>query len=136
MTDPETHLSAAEAPAPGAKMTWGAQLDLLRKLAITLHREIQRLGKTHNWDMEKGVDFYEEVRRFEIDIINCALTSTRGHQGQAARLLGLNATTLNSKLKQYGITVMRQNFATDEHELVVTVGDREIEDEANSGVVQ
>jgi DNA-binding NtrC family response regulator len=40
-----------------------------------------------------------KVRRFEIDLIRRALDQTGGHQSRAARLLGLNATTLNSKIK-------------------------------------
>ncbi|HEX6719883.1 MAG TPA: helix-turn-helix domain-containing protein [Pyrinomonadaceae bacterium] len=45
----------------------------------------------------------EEVRRFEIELIRRALTRTRGSQVQAARFLGLNATTLNAKIKRYHI---------------------------------
>ena len=45
----------------------------------------------------------EEVRRFEIKLIQRALTRTRGSQVQAAKCLGLNATTLNAKLKRYGV---------------------------------
>ena len=48
-------------------------------------------------------DFYDEVKRFEIDLIRRALDQTSGHQSRAARLLGLNATTLNSKIKSYNI---------------------------------
>jgi DNA-binding protein Fis len=49
------------------------------------------------------VNFYDEVRRFETDLIRRALDQTGGHQSRAARLLGLNATTLNSKIKSYNI---------------------------------
>jgi len=54
-------------------------------------------------DMSHGVNFYDEVRRFEIDLIRRALDQTGGHQSRAARLLGMNATTLNSKIKTYNI---------------------------------
>ncbi|MDT7602829.1 MAG: hypothetical protein QOF61_826 [Acidobacteriota bacterium] len=54
-------------------------------------------------DVSRGIDFYDEVRRFEIDIIRRALEQTGGHQSRAARLLGMNATTLNSKIKTYNI---------------------------------
>jgi transcriptional regulator with GAF, ATPase, and Fis domain len=53
----------------------------------------------------RGVNFYEEVRRFEIDLIRRALEQTGGHQSRAARLLGMNATTLNSKIKTYNINL-------------------------------
>ena len=54
-------------------------------------------------DISRGVNFYDEVRRFEIDLIRRALDQTGGHQSRAARLLGMNATTLNSKIKTYNI---------------------------------
>jgi DNA-binding NtrC family response regulator len=54
-------------------------------------------------DIGRGINFYDEVRRFEIDLIRRALEQTGGHQSRAARLLGMNATTLNSKVKTYNI---------------------------------
>jgi DNA-binding NtrC family response regulator len=54
-------------------------------------------------DVSHGVNFYDEVRRFEVDLIRRALDRTGGHQSRAARLLGMNATTLNSKIKTYNI---------------------------------
>ena len=56
-------------------------------------------------DIGRGINFYEEVRRFEIDLIKRALEQTSGHQSRAARLLGMNATTLNSKIKTYNINL-------------------------------
>ena len=60
-------------------------------------------GTSGNIDIARGVNFYDEVKRFEIDLIRRALEQTGGHQSRAARLLGLNATTLNSKIKTYNI---------------------------------
>jgi DNA-binding NtrC family response regulator len=54
-------------------------------------------------EIGRGINFYDEVRRFEIDLIRRALEQTSGHQSRAARLLGMNATTLNSKIKTYNI---------------------------------
>src|ERR687884_391128 len=56
-------------------------------------------------DLGRGINFYDEVRRFEIDLIRRALEQTGGHQSRAARLLGMNATTLNSKIKTYNINL-------------------------------
>jgi DNA-binding NtrC family response regulator len=56
-------------------------------------------------DLGRGINFYDEVRRFEIDVIRRALDQTGGHQSRAARLLGMNATTLNSKIKTYNISL-------------------------------
>jgi DNA-binding NtrC family response regulator len=50
-----------------------------------------------------GISFYDEVARFEVALIRKALEFTGGHQSKAAKLLGLNATTLNSKIKTFNI---------------------------------
>lgn len=60
-------------------------------------------GASEDIDISRGVNFYDEVRRFETDLIRRSLDQTGGHQSRAARLLGLNATTLNSKIKSYNI---------------------------------
>jgi DNA-binding NtrC family response regulator len=60
-------------------------------------------GVSSDIDLARGVNFYDEVKKFEIDIIHRALEQTGGHQSRAARLLGLNATTLNSKIKNFNI---------------------------------
>ncbi len=60
-------------------------------------------GASEDIDIARGVNFYDEVRKFEVDLIYRALDQTGGHQSRAARLLGLNATTLNSKIKSYNI---------------------------------
>lgn len=60
-------------------------------------------GTSAGIDIGRGVNFYDEVKRFEVDLIRRALDQTGGHQSRAARLLGLNATTLNSKIKSYNL---------------------------------
>jgi DNA-binding NtrC family response regulator len=49
------------------------------------------------------VDFYKEVERYEIALIKGALKQSRGNQRKAAQLLAMNSTTLNAKIKHYGI---------------------------------
>ena len=80
-------------------------LTALKELTLRLLRELQCIGEVRPCSFENGVDFYEEVTRFEIDLIKRALLQTAGHQGRAARLLRLNATTLNAKIKHYGINL-------------------------------
>jgi DNA-binding protein Fis len=50
-----------------------------------------------------GVNYYQELRRFEIELIRCALVLAGGKQSAAAQLLGLKPTTLNTKIKQFNI---------------------------------
>jgi DNA-binding NtrC family response regulator len=56
-----------------------------------------------NLDVSRGISFYDEVSRFEIELIRRALEFTGGHQSRAAKLLGMNNTTLNSKIKVYNL---------------------------------
>jgi DNA-binding NtrC family response regulator len=53
--------------------------------------------------ISEGIDFYNEVQRFETTLIRLALDQTGGHQAKAANLLHIKPTTLNSKIKLYGI---------------------------------
>ncbi|HVF89580.1 MAG TPA: sigma-54 dependent transcriptional regulator [Blastocatellia bacterium] len=54
-------------------------------------------------DLSRGISFYDEVNRFQIELIKRALEITGGHQSRAAKLLGMNTTTLNSKIRYYNI---------------------------------
>ncbi|HZN08635.1 MAG TPA: helix-turn-helix domain-containing protein [Pyrinomonadaceae bacterium] len=56
-------------------------------------------------DILGGISFYDEVQRFETHLIKMALSETGGNQAKAARLLGIKATTLNSKIKLFNIEV-------------------------------
>jgi DNA-binding NtrC family response regulator len=82
-------------------------------LAHTLLQEVENLardqaftddsGRLQKLLLSDGIDFFQEIKRFEINLIKLALDQTRGHQARAARLLNINPTTLNSKIKAYGI---------------------------------
>jgi transcriptional regulator with GAF, ATPase, and Fis domain len=54
-------------------------------------------------DIKRGARFSDEVRQFEVSLIRTALGRTSGSQTRAAKLLGLKPTTLNAKIKRYGI---------------------------------
>jgi DNA-binding NtrC family response regulator len=77
----------------------------LRQLALKLLLEAQALNEMPTIDVRSGIDFYEEVKRFEVDLIQRALSFTRGNQVRAARLLKMKVTTLNTKIKHYDINI-------------------------------
>jgi DNA-binding NtrC family response regulator len=52
-----------------------------------------------------GGDFYTEVQQFEIGLIEEALKLSNGNRSRAARQLSLKVSTLNSKIKRYGLDV-------------------------------
>jgi DNA-binding NtrC family response regulator len=54
-----------------------------------------------------GINFYDEIERYEIELIRTALTHCHGNQTHAAQLLHMKSTTLNAKLKHYGLNTAR-----------------------------
>ena len=75
----------------------------LKQNVFALIQEVRELGNMSYLDLTSGIDLNEEVRRFEMKLIRQALEETDGRQVQAARILGLKMTTLNEKIKRYGI---------------------------------
>lgn len=61
--------------------------------------------------LARGFDLVTEVRRFEQGIIERALELTKGNQKRAAELLGLQSSTLNTKIKKYGLNARRRKSA-------------------------
>ena len=76
----------------------------LRETALMILREMPALDQFPKLDVEKGLSFYEEVRKFEEHLIRRALRITAGNQARASRLLGLGVTTLNTMIKRYNIS--------------------------------
>ena len=89
--------------APGDEVTVECLRPEVRDPQLTFEMITATEGSSSDIDIARGVNFYDEAKKFEIDLIRRALDQTGGHQSRAARLLGLNATTLNSKIKSYNI---------------------------------
>jgi transcriptional regulator with PAS, ATPase and Fis domain len=79
------------------------RIEALKKLTHQLLREVQSLEESRAPYVKSRIRLSEEVQRFEVDLIRCALARTSGNQRRAASLLGIKATTLNSKIKRYNI---------------------------------
>lgn len=84
--------------------TVDARLNTLRETVLQLLDEVESLAISRPVDIKRGARFSDEVRQFEVSLIRTALGRTSGSQTRAARLLGLKPTTLNAKIKRYGIT--------------------------------
>lgn len=95
----------ARAAAHGTEMVLDNRLTTLRDVALTLLREVESLRVTEPYDFAGRVRLSDEVQRFETELIRSALSRTMGNQTRAARLLGVKLTTLNSKIKRYGIPI-------------------------------
>ena len=99
----ENVIERAVVIAPGEEITVQCLPNEIANPQQALEAAQSSVGAALGVDVSRGINFYDEVRRFEIDIIRRALDQTGGHQSRAARLLGMNATTLNSKIKSYNI---------------------------------
>jgi DNA-binding protein Fis len=87
----------------GASNIESAKSEVLKTVAYTLLRQVYGVSEPRKLDVQQGINFYDEVRRFEINLIKQALFYTNGKQTAAASLLSLNTTTLHAKIKFYGI---------------------------------
>ncbi|HEX8144884.1 MAG TPA: helix-turn-helix domain-containing protein [Pyrinomonadaceae bacterium] len=86
-----------------------SRIEALKDLSLILSTALEAFGTLgfltvdQPLDIEAGIDFYDEVSRFEIFLIQRALKHTGGCQTRAASLLKLKPTTLNSKIRAYNI---------------------------------
>ena len=79
------------------------RMNIVKQLASKMLEELENVNETEKINFGKDFSLYEQIRKIEIDIIRHALSLTNNNQRMAAQMLGINNTTLNSKLKRYGI---------------------------------
>lgn len=96
-------LSGGDAGSSQEDVALGGKIKALKEIALVLLRELETLGEAQPDEGKRSINLQEEVRRFEINLIERALRRTGGNQVRAARLLGMKVTTLNSKIIRYGI---------------------------------
>jgi len=106
VNDPNTH-NASELELHVKQLTL-----LAKALASEVDTLQAELGNERNGDKQldfddQGIDFYKEIERYEIELIKSALNHCNGNQTKAARLLRMKSTTLNAKMKHYGLNPMR-----------------------------
>jgi PAS domain S-box-containing protein len=85
------------------------RLDVLKEISVALSAAVELLAESRReppapeLDMGRGIDFYDEVSRFESNLIRRALEQTSGNQKRAADLLGIKKTTINAMIHRYRI---------------------------------
>lgn len=94
------------------------RLEALKVLSQSLMREVEALKNNTKSerdvieDVRDGkIDLEKEVQQFEVELIRCALVRTGGRQRRAAKLLNVKISTLNAKIKRYGIATSGLEFA-------------------------
>jgi len=86
--------------------TFRGRIEDLSQLAAQLTAKLDALELLvlpYHIPSVEEVDFYAQVRNFEISLIKSAMKCAGRSQVKAANLLRLNPTTLNSKIKAYKI---------------------------------
>jgi len=91
-------LTSSQSPA-----VVGNRLEALKVLSKSLMEEIEAIRRDGAETITDKIDLAQEVQRFEQDLIRCALVRTGGRQRRAAKILNVKVTTLNAKIKRYGI---------------------------------
>jgi DNA-binding NtrC family response regulator len=94
-------ISSAQRSNGLAGNTYVMKIKFMQELARALTEQVSSLEQPRPLDISQGIKLSEEMRRYEMEIIQSALRYTGGNQRAAARLLGLKATTLNAKIKHY-----------------------------------
>ena len=109
--------ASSNAPHPSLRLreiTLTERIDTLREIMLSLLTELESLGSLtpSTSAPERSLKLEDEVKRFEVDLIQAALIKSRGNQALAARLLGVKHTTLNSKIKRYQIRYSRRDASS------------------------
>ena len=94
------------------------RLEALKVLSQSLLREVEALKSNAKSEsdiikevVDGKIDLEKEVQKFEVELIRCALVRTGGRQRRAAKLLNVKISTLNAKIKRYGIATSGLEFA-------------------------
>ena len=84
---------------------WLHEVKQLRKLAMKLWYELQIVEAVCCLEVKDRIDLGAELSKFEMELIKRALLESGGRQVESAKLLGISPSTLNSKIKRFGLPV-------------------------------
>jgi len=94
----------ARAEGAAGDLDLARKVESLREVALSLLKQVEQLEESLSVrGAARSADLHTEVQRFETEIIRDALKKTGGHQRRAARMLGVKVSTLNAKIRRYGI---------------------------------
>lgn len=80
-----------------------SQLEIIKQLTDKLISEIENISQKQSVIFDEKFNLEEQVEEFEANLIRHALLVSNGNQRRAAQMLGANPSTLNNKIKRYGI---------------------------------
>ncbi len=79
------------------------RIGIVKQLLNKLLGELDAVSSDGRVALGENFNLHEQLKNFESDIIRQALSLTGNNQRLAARMLGINYTTLNAKMKRLGI---------------------------------
>ncbi len=79
------------------------RMSRLEQLLRKLQEELAAVNEAAQAEFSGNYDLHQQTKNFEIDMIRHALFLTNNNQQRAAQMLGIKYTTLNAKVKRYGI---------------------------------
>ena len=83
---------------------WNKQTNSLETLSRLLLQDLQKIETLFCLDLKDSISLFDEVRRFEMNLITTALLHTGGSQRRSAALLGISPSNLSYKMKIYRIS--------------------------------
>lgn len=85
------------------------KIEALNALATLLIREIEALQSVSHQkgrrEIDTDINLQSEIRAYETELIRTALIRSHGNQRSAAKALHIRPTTLNAKIKRFGIEI-------------------------------
>lgn len=103
MRELETAIERAVIIPRGNEITLECLRDEIRNSPAQVGVSVGSSETLNALDIGRGISFYDEVSRFEVELIRRALEIRGEQQSKAAKLLGMNNTTLSSNTKVYNI---------------------------------
>ena len=100
-----TDVSTPQKFVPRDSKLLANKISNISHLVADLNAAVNDLESLDLPELDDQFDFYKEVERFQVNLIKSALRVTGGSQVKAARLLKLNTTTLNAKMKLFQLIV-------------------------------
>jgi DNA-binding NtrC family response regulator len=87
------------------------RIGIVKQLLNKLLNELETVNENERVNLDENFNLYEQMKNFEMDIIRQALFLTDNNQRLAAQMLGINYTTLNAKMKRFGIGCKGESLA-------------------------
>ncbi len=87
------------------------RIGIVKQLLNKLLNELEDVNENERVRLGEDFNLFEQLKNFETDIIRQALYLTNNNQRAAAQMLGINYTTLNAKMKRFGIGAKEETAA-------------------------